>query len=186
MSNQLKAFLIAIPCLLLMMVIATSSSDEMQAIHRPEKAIDVEAERAQRNAITEQADLKARRAMTPEQKLRQEIEGITDLKCGPNYYGVEALQLTLTQKFPSSYGWFLMTIEGYTKAAYSIYPQIELLDIKINLSGYDSYGHPMVVPGLLYEMDKATFQKIEWKRYDLDNLPKHATRWDTLHHQLKP
>ena len=50
MSNQLKAFLIAIPGLLLMMVIATCSSDEMQAIHRPEQAIDIEAERAQRNA----------------------------------------------------------------------------------------------------------------------------------------
>lgn len=93
-SNQLKAFLIAIPCLLLMMVIATCSSDEMQAIPRPERAIDVEAERAQRNAA---------RQKEADDALR--TEAIT----GAQYYVKEKLKSPRSAKFPWSYDAYQIT-----------------------------------------------------------------------------
>ncbi len=172
MTDQFKAFLIAIPCLFLFICISAFQIGKQQR------------EQAATKAITEQAELKAYRELSPEQKLRKEIPGIKTLKRGPNYHDIDTLQLTITEKFPSSYHWFLMTIEDTTAAAYKNYPTIELLDIKINLSGHDTYGQAIELPGLLYEMDRQTFQKIQWDTFDLDNLPKIATRWTPLHHQL--
>lgn len=124
-------------------------------------------------------------ALSPEKKLHKKIRGITELNYGTTLEGINTLQLTITQRFPSSHLWFTMTVEDYTRAAFTIYPDIELLDIKINLSGHDTYGQAIELPGLLYEMTRTTYQKIKWESFNSDNLPRIAERWTPLHHQLK-
>lgn len=123
-------------------------------------------------------------ALPPEDKLRQKVEGITMLNYGETIDGLDILQLTTTKRFFGQYS-LLMTIRDMTKEAYSIYPNLELLDIKINFSTTDTYGQAIEVPGLLYEIDRATYQKIRWETFYLNNLPTIATRWTPLHHQVK-
>lgn len=159
MTDQFKAFLIAIPCAIIMLLIAAY---QYGADHRAKQA--------------EQAATEATR--TPEQKIRAELRDIHELKTGQTTDGQTALQLTIRIDLVgirSPINELLHRASRDIKTIYTTHPDLETTDIQYDALVTNSYGEPSYSPALYIEIDRSTYRRINWQNFNPENLGKIAT-----------
>lgn len=149
MTAQFKAFLIAIPCLILMAIIAAYDHGE------------------QTTAISQ--------ALTPEQQTRQKIRGLQEYTYGQTADHQTALQLTIQHDL---FGLRNAATELASRAAddihnaYQIHRDLETIDIQYDVKVTNAYGETSYSPALYIEMDLTTYQRVNWQNFNPVDLPK--------------
>jgi hypothetical protein len=112
--------------------------------------------------------------LTPEQQLRQKIQGVTRYQHAQTQSGEPALTLTIQH---SLFGMRSTEAEIYhlatqnIKPAYQTHPGIQVLGIQYDIEHKNKYGEISWVPLYYVEIDRDTHARIQWQKFEARDLP---------------